>query len=505
MEAKLGSRGATELRYPLSALIQNLLAGSLQTTHLSLPVSSAVQLLPLKELQWASFEQLCVRLALKDHEFKDARGFGTTGQNQQGIDLYAVNDAGEYSVWQCKRYQRFHPPLIESAVEEFLKGHWAKSAKEFRLCVTDDLTSTGHAYAIEKARNMLLNNGIRFIPMGLREFSYALKEHPDLVADFFGPIWREHFCVKTASWDSRQDGQKGQADSVDEVLISNLMKVIAFPDTVWSAPTDKRKHREIFEIVQNPDALLLKDKHLFTFANLDDQQCPLRTVVDSNHINRLTTESWFEDTIRVNWLIELMNSCLKQYLFSLGLKWNNGHRYFFKPSIDGGNRFLGEGKRALKLAYEVNGFWVHRSATLAFKRLGKQFFLLIEPGFMFTKDGRKVLGGTDTNRKAMQWGGRQQNDDILRSILFWTRFLAGNEREARIHAGADTVVLKVLPATSHMSWGIAHDHVHVSSLMESVDLEMEHLGEMVQNNGSDFDTSDELDISEYDDDACEDE
>ena len=463
----------------MNKILQSLLADQPSSDGIAPPVSTAIQTLPLNQLPWTHFEQLCVRLAAKELECVDARLFGTAGQDQQGIDLYAVNEGGEYSVWQCKRYQRFQPPLILAAAEEFVVGDWSKTARQFRLCVTDDLTSVEHVYAIEKARKLLQTQGIQFVPMGLRELSASLKRHRDLVSDFFGPAWADLFCLSDFRRDKPSQDSESDPDPVDEVLISNLMKVLSMPDKIWSAPTAMRKHREVFAIVPKSDAFILRDTRLYTFANLGNSQCDLRQVVDDSEITEQPIGSWLEDTDKIRWLMELLNSCLGQHLYSLGLKANKGHRYFFRPSKDGGDRVLGDEKRSPKLAYKRDGFWVHRSATLQFKRLGSQFFLQIEPGFMFTTDGYKVIGGTNATKKAMQWGGRQQNDDILRSILFWSRLLAASGKEARIQAGADVIVLRALPATGALSWGIAHDHIHMTSLMEEADFDMEHVDDLI--------------------------
>lgn len=315
--------------------------------------------------------------------------------------------------------------------------------------------------------------------MGQRELSAALKPHRDLVSDFFGPAWADLFCVGVNSKNNSSVETESDPDSVDEVLISNLMKVLSIPDKIWSAPTEKRRHREVFAVLEKTDAFILRDARLYTFANLRNTQCDLRKVVDETAIDDESVESWLGDNDKIRWLVELLNSCLGEYLFSLGLKANKGHRYFFKPSKEGTDRVLGDEKRSPKLAYKRDGFWVHRSATLQFKRLGSKFYLQIEPGFMFTTDGYKVIGGTKATKKAMQWGGRQQNDDILRSILFWSRLLTASGKEARIQAGADVIILRSLPATGVIPWGIAHDHIHMTSLMEEADFDMEHVEDLI--------------------------
>ena len=53
------------------------------------PTSTQLQELPFKESAWENFERLCLRLVKEEAEIEDCRQYGTPGQAQQGIDLYA--------------------------------------------------------------------------------------------------------------------------------------------------------------------------------------------------------------------------------------------------------------------------------------------------------------------------------------------------------------------------------------------------------------------------------
>jgi len=91
--------------------------------------------LPFHELTWTNFERLCYRLVRADADVEDARLFGTPGQAQSGIDLYARNADG-YSVYQCRRVKALGRAGLRTAVDDFLAGEWASRSRRFVLCTS---------------------------------------------------------------------------------------------------------------------------------------------------------------------------------------------------------------------------------------------------------------------------------------------------------------------------------------------------------------------------------
>jgi Restriction endonuclease len=61
------------------------------------------QTLPLGQLQWKDFERLCVRLIRREGSIVQCRLYGTEGQHQKGIDIFARTDSGDVCVYQCKK------------------------------------------------------------------------------------------------------------------------------------------------------------------------------------------------------------------------------------------------------------------------------------------------------------------------------------------------------------------------------------------------------------------
>lgn len=153
------------------------------------PAVTREQTLPFGSLTWENFERLCFRLAHRGGDVEDARIYGERGQAQEGIDLYVRRATGNYETWQCKRYEEFTPSGLDKAVTKFLEGDWAKRTKRFRLALASSLNSTELCEEIEKQRARCSTLNIIFEPLDRDSLSVMMKDHPDLVDDFFDRPW----------------------------------------------------------------------------------------------------------------------------------------------------------------------------------------------------------------------------------------------------------------------------------------------------------------------------
>lgn len=167
-----------------------------------------MQELPFGKLTWENFERLCLRLVRLEAHVEHCQVYGTQGQNQGGIDLYArgaLDD--EYTVYQCKRVRGFGPAEIKEAVSKFLEGEdWPEKTRTFVLCTSESLVSRDRVDELEKQRAVLGRRGIGLVSWDKNALEAKLKELPKLVDDFFGRAWVDAFC-----------GQ-GQAEALGERL-----------------------------------------------------------------------------------------------------------------------------------------------------------------------------------------------------------------------------------------------------------------------------------------------
>jgi hypothetical protein len=159
------------------------------------PATTRLQELPFGDLSWENFERLCLRLVRTRSDVEDCRLYGTAGQFQAGIDLYARKTlADKFVVYQCKRADDFGPAKIAAAVEEFLNGTWASRSSELVLCTKEDLRTTQREEEIEKQRIVLQARGIAFTTWDVSELNIQLKRQFQIIDDFFGRAWVEAYC-----------------------------------------------------------------------------------------------------------------------------------------------------------------------------------------------------------------------------------------------------------------------------------------------------------------------
>jgi len=173
------------------------------------PVAPQLQTLPISQLSWENFERLCLRLERVDAEIESCRMYGTRGQSQEGIDVYSVErSSGKHRVLQCKRVEQFGPSKLRDSVDLFLEGSWVSTAVCFTLCATLSLDSTQIVTEIETQRDRLRTLGIRFRIWDAAELDVLLKSQAEIVDDFFGRVWAQHFCP-ARSLDSLQNRATG--------------------------------------------------------------------------------------------------------------------------------------------------------------------------------------------------------------------------------------------------------------------------------------------------------
>ena len=132
---------------------------------------------------------------MRFHEKTGPVGRGTTSgaterirrERRGSIDLYARKKLAEkYTVYQCKRENKFGASKIKAAVNTFLEGNWVERTGLLVLCTKEDLRSTSRTNALETRRTLLGARGIGLRPWDASELNIQLKDHARIVDDFFG-------------------------------------------------------------------------------------------------------------------------------------------------------------------------------------------------------------------------------------------------------------------------------------------------------------------------------
>jgi hypothetical protein len=279
-------------------------------------------------------------------------------------------------------------------------------------------------------------------------------------------------------------------DRIPEAILGNLLPVESVPSIVWSAPTEARKNMDVYELVTDCFGFTLQEKRLYTCADLNKEDEPLRVLVDAKDIQRHAVTRWRTDPVRWRWFITILNRNLKNYTGRMPIKKDQKGRFFFRPNKDDNNTLTNrvwqngsDPKRdvaAMKVNEETGeAFWVHHSAWLKFQTLGDSIFLSIEPSYVFTADGQNPLEGPSVGPLTIAWGGKERNAAILRHVIFWARTLGRGQAKATIPTGGEPIIISGIPAIARTTFGLDFDHIGIGTLLSQIDDELKHAASAV--------------------------
>lgn len=294
-------------------------------------------------------------------------------------------------------------------------------------------------------------------------------------------------------------------DNVADLLLSNLFPVIALPTEIWSGATNFREKKEVWKVVSDAEPFILREKRLYTFADLRSPDTKLRQAVDASTIgNPDSRNDWFLRDDRSRWLMALLNSILSNHLWWLRIKQDGKGRFYFTPGPKSSDRkwIMKEGRPRTVVAKKENVstgscFWVHHAARIKFKSVGERLFLSVEPLYLFTSDGALAVAGKNAGKLSLMWSGRQQNPDVLRNLLFWGAVMANNQNTIRIETGGKPILLNPIPASSQLDRGIAFDEIRIKALMTQEDNELEKAAIDVQSTDEAAEDEEENDDTQF--------
>lgn len=157
------------------------------------PIETNQQELPLEKLSWEDFEKLCLALVQTEFSINDCEIYGIKGQAQEGLDIFARLDNGRYNSYQCKRYQNFELADLNKAVKYFKAKDFFSVSEKLYLCTSCEWNKTQVQNKFEKLKTELEKDNIELIKWDKGQLSRTLKDHPQIVYDFFGLEWVKKF------------------------------------------------------------------------------------------------------------------------------------------------------------------------------------------------------------------------------------------------------------------------------------------------------------------------
>ena len=288
----------------------------------------------------------------------------------------------------------------------------------------------------------------------------------------------------------------GQPDEMNEQLVSNLFPVTYFPRYIWSGPIGTLTHKDVFKHLRKKikgitPVFLIKEKRLYSFWNLNYDNCPFKELLVAINIEKESIKPWISNTDKNNWLIELFNAALRGHCWDLNLRYDRNHSRFFFPPLGGEDRteswHTGKRQSTRKItARHTKGkskqiFWAHRALQAKFMNINNDLYLQLVPVWAFTSDGQTPLTGKEVGSFSTKWTAKEYNLSVFYNIRFWSSLLAKKSSKISMRLGNEKLDVDITPSVIELPVGIDGDYYPIDKVFEAAHKEIE-VGETVHVN-----------------------
>jgi predicted HTH transcriptional regulator len=225
---------------------------------------------------------------------------------------------------------------------------------------------------------------------------------------------------------------------------ANALEVLDLPKTVSHGRTDIKWIGDVWKRL--PDQFippfLLHENQIWSFHDLEDAHNPLRNLVDAGTIEPIATEEFFQGEDGERLLVRILNDSLRKHFQSRGMIVDAKRKRAYFPSTPQGVRaisYQGRMRRARRTVVKARTspatgkitYWEHEALGYHFHKFGNVWSLMLEPGYVFTFDGKKgLLAPEKINKLSTKRASRDYNSAVLNDLSFWAWLLAGGVASA---------------------------------------------------------------------------
>jgi hypothetical protein len=289
-------------------------------------------------------------------------------------------------------------------------------------------------------------------------------------------------------------------NKITEPLYSNLLPLLSYPENLFHFQLSEKRLADIFsEGKRFPDDFIAHGHGYIGFRDPQQPGSSLKGAVISNTVEQEKSSQFLNNRDTRDKIVGIWNETIAGYLLSRGLVQKEKNRFYFPP---------GEGDKAReiqwsaprrtatrKVAYPYTGkqsqktvFWVHHSIRANLKNVGGEYFLKLEPGYVFTRDGEAIIQSSDAGALSTSRMSQERNYQVLNHLYFWTWFLANGEKEIRIPCGTQCLVILPELAGGIATFGIGTDKKTLGAITSAdYDLDWSDLEEDTQRDAPESD------------------
>lgn len=234
---------------------------------------------------------------------------------------------------------------------------------------------------------------------------------------------------------ARSDPAFPGPDARNEELISNLVHVTSMPERIWCATLldgyelfTKKLNKE------NRAPFIHRENRIWSFTDLSASGVFLRGLVDHGTAEDFSVGEIEATPGRDKYVTQLLNQSVKSHCLQRALAYDlRSGRYYFRPGRDGteGRRswMVGRRRYSRKVAFPIyrpDGTvknWIHLACGIRFLESGSGYVLKLDPGYVFTWDGRKVVSGKVVGPWSTKLKSNEYNRQVFTHLRFWLSWM----------------------------------------------------------------------------------
>ena len=237
---------------------------------------------------------------------------------------------------------------------------------------------------------------------------------------------------------------------INELLFSNVLQLLSYPEKIYSADTDYRDPKLLWNDLNNlldkhgiNKSWILQDAKIFSFNDLNNT--PWNNVT-SGEVTSFPSQKWgnSNDPETKRTFVKLLNSTFESYAYLKKLirkKTDQFDLYYFKPQLDSSNlpktidgKYLRLGRNSKQNVCNryyrkkdplIISYFRHLSFEKKFVKLDDKWFLEINPTYLFTHDGFKVHTYYESKLKGKK--SLDKAETIFSQVLFWSEEMTKDE------------------------------------------------------------------------------
>jgi predicted HTH transcriptional regulator/NAD-dependent SIR2 family protein deacetylase len=297
---------------------------------------------------------------------------------------------------------------------------------------------------------------------------------------------------------------------------ANIFEFLKIPNVIYHAYTSAKKKSDISKVLDSswsPPYLLHRDR-IWSFYELSQPLNPLSRAIDMGTLESISVEEFIDVNKGTNEFVRMLNDCLVEHLFSIGLRVDKDRkRAYFTKTMEGEAKeitYQGRFKKATRTVAKprknlVTGkiyYWEHKSFWYNINRIGSTWYLCLNPSYVFTTDGVKFLLKSErVSVLSTRRASRDYNQHVHNDLTFWSRYIAssneeifmfrpnlkGDNREAFANIITPEIIVSAkLPTISVHDLTVSDEFEPTEIFdMDQIDKELEKLAQEVQDNKDD--------------------